>query len=201
MAIMGQSRSNWKLSIAIVLIAIAIFVLVFIFHGFSEASVRINIRWSARFSLNCFCLAFGASAFDKILKSDFTTRLLYNRKYLGVAFACIHIVHFIFLVLLHYFYDPVFAVSSKIVLALGGLAYLFLCLMLLTSFEPFARKLSQKSWKRLHTIGGYWILIVFSDGIFGRIAGGLYEYIPLGILISCVWIGRLYLLVQEKKAL
>jgi len=76
-------------------------------------------------------------------------------------------------------------------LALGGLAYVFIILMLITSFEIFSTRMSKRYWNLLHTLGGYWILIVFSNSIFSRIAGGKLEYMPLGVLLFAVWGARL----------
>jgi len=164
---------------------------VFLLHGYSEESLRMNIRWSAKFSLVCFCLAFGASSIASLIRNSFSNWLVKNRRYLGISFALIHLVHLALLLLLHRDFNPLFSIRSTLSLALGGLAYLFLVLMLLTSFEKFASILSKSNWNRLHTIGGYWILAVFSFSILARVFRGQVDYIPLGILVVTTWILRL----------
>jgi len=183
-------NSSWNTVYVALGVSIVFFSCVFLLNGYDEASVRINIRWSAKFSLVCFCLAFGASSLSKLLKNNFSNWLVKHRRYLGISFALIHLVHLAFLLLLHRDFDPLFSIRSTLSLALGGLAYLFLVLMLLTSFEKFATLLSKQNWNRLHTIGGYWILVVFSFSILARVFLGQVDYIPLGILVVSTWLLR-----------
>ena len=186
-----KNFSNWSLTNLITLSAVICFVCIFFFLGFNEESVRLNIRWSARFSIICFCLAFSASSIHAIYNSKFSKYLLSQRRYLGVAFALIHLIHLFFIYLLHYFFSAIFVIESLFELTFGGIAYLFVILMLLTSFEYFSNSMSSKTWKGLHKVGGYWILIIFSNSIFGRIYLGEWAYIPLGILLMAVWLLRL----------
>jgi len=158
--------------------------------GFTEESARLNIRWSARFSIVCFCIAFTASSLRIILPSTITHWLAANRKYFGISFAFIHLIHLLFLFLLHKYFHQVFTERPIGEIALGGLAYLFLVLMLITSFDRYAKLLSKKNWILLHTIGGYWILLVFSNSIIGRVVGGQMAYLPFGILVLVVWLVR-----------
>lgn len=185
-----DQRSNWSLVYLILAFTISFFTLAFIIHGYNEASVRLNIRWSAKFSIVCFCLAFAASSANTIFKNKFTNWLTSNRRYLGVSFALNHLIHLLFLFLLERDFHPVFTENSALTLSLGGLAYVFLSLMLLTSFGKSSNLLSRKNWTRLHTIGGYWILIVFSNSMLGRLFDGKLAYIPLGLLVASTWLLR-----------
>jgi len=187
----NSSSSNWSLVYWIVGCSILWFLGVALIYGFNESSVRMNIRWSARFSLINFCLAFGASAFHKIINNHPSKWLLINRKYLGVSFAIIHIVHLFFLLILSYSFHQLFTPEAIVEISLGGLAYFFTVLMLLTSFSFFSNLISSSQWNLLHRMGGYWILIVFSNSILGRIYSGNIEYLPLGILVISVLIFRL----------
>ena len=136
-----------------------------------------------------------------LVQNSFTRWLIQNRKYLGVSFAIIHLIHLMFLVLLHSNFYQVFVHRSMIELALGGLAYVFIVLMLLTSFKVFSNLISKSVWNTLHTIGGYWILIVFSNSMIGRMIGGKYEYLPFVILLAAVWLVRLIAIVKRKTAM
>lgn len=191
-------NQNWKLAFLCIVLSILWFLGVFIFEGFNEASVRSNIRWSARISVIYFCLAFGASSFYGIIQNSTSVWILKNRKYLGVSFAIVHLIHLLFLVLLHCYFYKVFIHRSILELALGGLAYVFIVLMLLTSFDQVSKMISKSVWTTLHTLGGYWILIVFSNSIIGRAISGNYEYIPLAILLIIVWLVRLIALVRKR---
>ncbi len=183
----GKSISNWSVVYATVGASILCFAFVFIAFGFDEESTRMNIRWSARFSIICFCLAFSASSLKLLAPNWLTNWIARNRKYLGVSFALIHILHLLFLVVLHQNFYQIFVPASIVELALGGLAYVFLILMLLTSFDQVAKLISKRNWDRLHMLGGYWILIVFSNSILGRVAAGKLEYLPLALGVLAVW--------------
>ena len=188
----NRNNTNWSLVYTITGASILCFTCIIFHFGFNEESIRMNIRWSARFSVICFCIAFSASAFSYIIQNSFTNYALLNRKYFGISFSIIHLIHLSFLVILHQYFDQIFIQRSLIELFLGGLAYAFLLLMLITSIEVFSKHISKSNWDRLHTIGGYWILIVYSNAILGRIVTGNYEYLPLGILLISVWIARIF---------
>jgi len=194
----GFQKSQWTLFNLLVGLSILWFIGVIMIFGFNEASIRINVRWSARFSLICFCLAFGSSAFNSFFDNAVSNYFLRNRRHLGLSFAIIHLIHLLFLVLLNHYFYKLFSVRSPYEVLLGGLAYVFIVLMLLTSFPKFSKLISKSAWNRLHTIGGYWILIVFTNGILGRIYFGEIEYLPLGVIIICVWILR-FLAFRRKE--
>jgi len=164
-------------------------------YGFTEEGTREMIRWSARISVVLFSLAFAASGIHRLVQNSLTFWILMNRKYLGISFAIIHLEHLFFLGILQYNFYPVFEKAKTISLIGGGLAYLFLMLMLLTSFESFSKFLSKRQWKLLHTIGGYWILYIFLRSYWKR-ALSEYEYYPLAILLVLVIIVRL---LPKKK--
>lgn len=189
---METKRQGWKITYVLVGLSVLWFALVLALNGFNEYAVRANIRWSARFSLICFCLAFGASASDAIFKGAMSKWILIHRRFIGVSFAIIHLIHLFFLLLLHFSFDQIFVPQAVFEVTLGGLAYLFVVLMLLTSFKFFARHLSKDSWRKLHLIGGYWILIVFTSSMVGRVVGGKYEYLPFAVMVILVWLIRLW---------
>jgi len=186
-----SDSSYWKICFLVIGLSITLFSGVFLKSGFNEQSIRINIRLSAKISLVCFCVAFSASSLYVVYKSSFSQWLLVTRKYFGVSFAMIHLIHLFFLILLHHYFHPVFILRPPITIALGGLAYLFLVLMLLTSFERISNFVSRNTWKRIHLYGGYWILIVFSNSIYGRVIAGHMGYLPLAIILTFVWVIRI----------
>jgi len=190
--------SNWKLVYFILVFCILWFASAYILFDFNEESTRANIRWSARFGLLCFCFAFGASSMHLLFPNRFSQWLYKNRRYLGVAFALVHLIHLFFIIALHQWFEQIFSLDAIHEVALGGLAYLFTVLMLLTSFDKFSKAISIKNWKRLHTIGGYWIFIVFSNSIFGRVIEGQLSYLPLAILVLSIWILRALAWMRNK---
>ena len=76
-------------------------------------------------------------------------------------------------------------------ITIGVIAYFFLVVMLITSFNRFSQLISISLWSIIHTIGGYWILIVFSNSMVGRVLGGKIGYLPFAILVLSVWLIRL----------
>ena len=158
-----KSRGKWgwdivKLTLGLAVILYASF---FYFIGFNEDGNRAAIAWSAKISFVLFCLAFSASAAHKLFKNSFSFWWLMNRRYFGITFGINHFLHLSFLLCLQQVFHPVFTVAPRISLMAGGLVYLFIFLMLLTSFETFSKYLSRKQWKLLHTAGGYWIWFIF----------------------------------------
>lgn len=193
------SRGIWAWNIVklVTVISIVIFCTIFYLKGFTEEGNRIVIRLTARFSGILFCLAFGASAFHTWQQNSFSWWVFMNRKFWGISFAIMHLIHLAFLALLQSSFHPVFDKAATTSLLAGGLVYLFLTLMLFTSFPKFANMISKKNWTILHTLGGYWIWIIFMISYVKRVLGGSNEYWPLVILFSLTLILRIWKLVKK----
>ena len=56
-------------------------------------SIRLLIRLTARVSLGLFCLAFSATAANRIWPNGWTRWKVANRRYLGLSFALSHFIH------------------------------------------------------------------------------------------------------------
>ena len=188
----------WRLVQLVLLISSGLFIGILISRGYDEQSLRQLIRWSARISVSLFCLAFAAKGINFYLQNSFSFWILMNRKYWGISFAIIHFVHLAFLLLLQSHFHPVFELAKTTSLMAGGLAYLFILLMLLTSFPYFSKQLSPANWKRLHTIGGYWIWSIFMTSYWKRILTEK-EYLPLGLLLILVLLFRIYAFWKSRQ--
>ncbi len=189
---------EWKLVSAILGVFILYIVQLFLFNEFVENTNRQAIAMSARVSAVLFCLAFGASSFHYFVKNSISWWLRMNRKYIGISFAVVHLIHLAFLVVLQQNFHPVFDRAKTISLLGGGLAYLFVVLMLLTSFSFFAKYLSKKQWTILHTAGGYWIWYIFIRSYVRKVTSGDLEFIPMVVLLVAVIILRIIYLIQKK---
>jgi len=181
----------WRLVRLILLVSSSLFIGILIINGYDEQSLRQLIRWSARISVSLFCLAFAAKGINFYIQNSFSFWILMNRKYWGISFAIIHLVHLAFLLLLQGHFHPVFELADPTSLMAGGLAYLFILLMLLTSFPYFSKQLSPRNWKRLHTIGSYWIWLIFMTSYWTRVLTEK-EYLPLGLLLVIALLFRIY---------
>ncbi len=189
-----KSRGIWawsivKLAIGLSLLLYASF---YYFIGFNEEGVRACIAASAKISFTFFCMAFAASGAHQLFKNSFSFWWLMNRKYLGITFAISHLFHLFFLIGLQWFFHPVFTLAADTSLMAGGIAYFFLVLMLLTSFETFSRYLSNKQWKILHTLGGYWIWMIFLSTYSKRVLRGEYDILPFMITLIIVLVLRIW---------
>ncbi len=181
---------GWKIVYASLTIMILYFLIIYKVNGFTEIATRLNIRMSARTSGVLFAFAFMASSLHYFLKKDWTKWLLQNRKYIGVSFALIHLLHLIVLGILQLYFHPVFEMAKTSSLIGGGMAYVFTVLMLLTSFRRFSRFLSAMQWKVLHLIGGYWIWFIFFKSYWKRVMTEM-EYLTLVILFGMAVLIRL----------
>ncbi len=176
---------NWNLVTSIVAGSSMLFAGKLLVSGFDEESIRVLIRWTARISVVLFCLAFGASALHALLQNSTTWWVRMNRKYLGISFAIIHLIHLAVLIVLQVNFHPVFERAAPQALFAGAGAYLFIVLMLLTSFDRFADRLSKNAWKNLHLVGGFWIWGVFMTSYWRR-ALTEYTYLPIALLLVVV---------------
>ena len=190
----AKSRGLWAWQLVQVIMGITIFsyAVVFFLSGFQEESTRQTIRLSARFSVVLFCIAFAASAFHKWGKNSFSWWVFMNRKFFGITFAFNHLIHLFFLFILQKEFHPVFNQAASFSLFAGGMAYLFIVLMLLTSFSFFEKMISRKNWKRLHTVGGYWIWVIFMSSNLKRVVNGEWGYSVVVVLLVVVILMRLW---------
>jgi DMSO/TMAO reductase YedYZ heme-binding membrane subunit len=102
---------------------------------------------------------FIASAGLTAMLSAASAKLLRNRRLLGIAFAGIHTAH---LSLILYRAEMIADFSLDIRESLlGGLTYVVIYLMFLTSFDATARALGRRNWRVLHKVGLYWVFIAF----------------------------------------
>ncbi len=154
--------TGWRLagvlSVAIGLMAVTLAA----WHHFDVDGVRLVIRSTARTSLLLFCLAFSAAALYQAWPNAWTQWQRQNRRYLGVSFAFSHAVHaagIIGFALL----DPVeFRRNTTLVTYIaGGVAYAFIAAMTATSFDKTAAWVGPRAWKMLHTVGAYYLWLVF----------------------------------------
>ncbi len=198
-AVDQQNKGLWGWTFVKVVIGASLlyFIQLYYFGGFNETTTRQAIRMSARIAVVLFSFAFMASSLQYFFKNVFTWWLRMNRKYVGISFAIMHLVHLCFLIILQTNFHPVFNRAKTISLIGGGMAYVFLVLMLLTSFSVFSKYLSKKQWNILHAAGGYWIWYIFIRSYVKRVTTEI-EYLPLVVLLGLVMVLRLVRVVDKK---
>lgn len=190
---------HWALVRAILLGAFVLFTGFILIYGFNEEGWRLCIRWSVRISVTCFILAFMARGLHSWLKNSFSFWILMNRRHLGITFAIMHLFHLFSLAILQWAFHPVFTLAKKTSLIAGGLAYAFIVLMLLTSFQSISKYLTKMQWRLLHTMGGYWIWMIFFNSYFrGVLRKEYWDLVFLTLLVAVLGF-RIFAFYQTKS--
>ena len=175
----GWPIVGWAaLAIALMIAAIAAVA------GTDEQGIRMMIRATARTSVVLFSAAFVASSLRRVWPSRATRWLLANRRQLGVSFAVSHYVHLLAIFALYHWSLATYLDATPMIATIfGGLAYVFLTLMTITSFDATARWLGPRAWRRLHTVGAYWIWFIFAQSYVPRAVVDSGYYWLLAVLI------------------
>lgn len=153
-----------------------------------EGSVQM-IRYSVRFSVPWFILAFIASAASYLFRDSFSNWLMTNRKHLGVAFGFGMGWQLLFIALMsfrhsEYFFSEILQEFQYFELGV----YVILGLMVVTSFRYWSSKLKPKAWKQLHTTGMYllWFVITGSYILYSVTRPSLFNYLMALVCLSAL---------------
>ncbi len=146
--------------------------------GTGEESVRLVIRQTANISMVLFCTAFTASALLRLMPSPLTHSLMRNRRWIELSFALSHLVHLLAVLYLSATVPDFEAKTTTVIF--GGLAYVFIAALAATSFDGAVKRLGARNWKRAHTVGTYYIWLIFALSYFGRAAESS-SYIPAAV--------------------
>lgn len=177
MKIAGWSVVAWCSAALLAMTAVLLVV-----EGGGEEGVRTIVRASARTSVLLFMLAYSAAPLRVFWRAPATKWLLANRRYVGVSFAVSHTLHLAALVVLYRVSSEFRENLNATTIIGGGLAYVFLYAMTLTSFDRSAAWLGRRSWKVLHTTGMHYIWGIFLNSYLPR-ALQAPAYIPLAALL------------------
>jgi methionine sulfoxide reductase heme-binding subunit len=163
-------------------------------------AVRRAIRVTARFSIVLFLLAFTASAAWRFWPNAWTSWQRRNRRYLGVSFAVSHFTHLGAIAALGRLAPAELAADANaITWIFGGLAYVFIAAMTLTSFDRTAKMLQPRAWSLLHTTGSYYVWLIFANSYVSR-ALLMPEYIPIVMLIMLALVLRIAARVSRSRS-
>lgn len=161
---------GWRLFAVLSLTLLALSIWIAGMRGFEVDGVRLVIRFTARTSLLFFCLAFSAAALARLWPNAWTRWQRRNRRALGVTFAASHGIHAVAIAAFAVM-DPVgFAAATSLASYIfGGIGYAFIIAMTATSFDRTAKALGASAWRRLHLVGGYYLLFQFMVSFGKRI--------------------------------
>jgi sulfoxide reductase heme-binding subunit YedZ len=169
-------------------------------HGFDIEGVRIVVRTTAQTSLALFSTAFVASSLYALAPSGPTRWLLANRRYFGVSFAYSHFLHAVALYAFAKLDPATFATqASPAMFIFGGIAYGFIVLMTLTSFDTTAALIGRRAWTVLHTLGAYdiWLTFLVAEG--RRALNDSYYWPYIGVLFAVMAL-RLLAMSAKRRA-
>ena len=126
-------------------------------------------RFTARFSFAWFLAVWSASALARVWPGGWRSALFYNRRGVGLGFATAHLIHAFF------FSVEIWGLghaTSLTTMAGGGLGYVFVLLLALTSNDYWVKRLTPGGWKLLHTVGVNYIAVIFAFTYYGALARG-----------------------------
>lgn len=113
-------------------------------------------RWTARTAAPVFLVAYLASSLWRLWPGPVTAALLKRRRQWGLGFALAHSIHLAALLVNIIVFRP----RPVSTLVGGGLAYLLIYLMALTSNDASQRLLG-RWWTWLHRIGIHYVWLIF----------------------------------------
>lgn len=152
--------------------------------GWGEEGLRAAIRITAATSLVLFAAAFSASPLAALAPSRPTRWQRANRRFFGIAFGLSHLVHGAAIATLALTGGSGVLPSTVVEIAGASAAYVFVVLMLATSFDRTAAWVGRRAWKVLHTTGGYVILTAFLATYAGRATQSAAYLAPVLLLLA-----------------
>ena len=163
----------------------------------SNESARLWTRYSAHLSFLYLIAAYSVSRLRVIFNLEAINSLAINRRYLGLGFSISHSIHLVALIYFFYVSNENPGIVSIIG---GGLGYLLMYAMTLTSTDAMVKRIGIKHWKILHTIGINYLVVIFFYTFVGSIIGtsaySIYTIYVLAILL--IWTLKI---VKFKKLL
>ena len=152
------------------------------FYGIDELGMRLSIIATARSSCLLFILPFISSALSGVYPSKLTDFIRLNRRFFGLSFAASHLWHAIAIIGL-----AIVTPRHYLEISIGGaIGYLFLVLMVITSFDTTASWLGEYRWRILHTVGAYYLWIAFMVAFGKRLHYGSIYYLFMGLLLGAM---------------
>ena len=117
--------------------------------------VGFSVRWAVPF----IYIVVAASAVRKLFPGRFSGWWFRNRKHFGLCFAVVMAWQAVFIYILSqtyrdYYYDEIYLLRDELE---GSVGYIFLIVMVITTFPIVKRAIDFRQWKLLHTSGIYFL--------------------------------------------
>lgn len=154
--------NGWRFTTWVTALIVIFLIFNFGMAGWNASAIKHAIDVTGRSSLILFSIAFTASSLENLWQSSLSRWTLRNRRWIGLSFASSHFIHLGLIISMSAFFpDPFLREQSMGQWVFGGLAYVFVFLMALTSTDQAQHWMGMKNWKRLHFIGSHWIWLMF----------------------------------------
>jgi sulfoxide reductase heme-binding subunit YedZ len=138
---------GWRLLATLTLILTALCIWIAGMRQFEVEGVRMVIRFTARSSLVLFCLAFSAAALARLRPNAWARWQRRNRRYLGLGFAVSHALHAIAIGAFAAMDPAGFAAATSLAsYVFGGIGYVFITAMAVTSFDRTAALIGARAF-------------------------------------------------------
>ncbi|MFT4614079.1 MAG: DMSO/TMAO reductase YedYZ heme-binding membrane subunit [Bacteroidia bacterium] len=164
----NRAINGWPL---FALIAIPISILVILemmsLDMYTASAVSEMIGYSVRLAIPFIYIVVAASSLQTLYPSVFSRWLLRNRKYVGLCFAVAMAWQGLYIFIIstffrEYYFEKIYVLRDEIE---GTVGYIFLSLMVLTSFQVTRKKITQKQWKLIQQ-GGIYILWAYPFSVY-----------------------------------
>ena len=183
-------------------------IVLIVWLGFAENSNENLMLWArhtARISFAYFLLSFSASSLHYFFSNTLTKFIRHQRRYIGLSFALAHTIH---LVALTSFFIVMEENPGIVTLIGGGLGYVAIYAMALTSNDNAVKKLGFKRWKQIHWFGANYIAVIFALTYVGKLLDGQpngsdYDYLTFTLIVGVifmVFILRLIYFLKSKNS-
>ena len=168
-------------------------IILIVWLGFAEnnnESLMLWARHTARISFAYFLLSFSASSLHYFFSNTLTKFIRHQRRYIGLSFALAHTIH---LVALTSFFIVMEENPGIVTLIGGGLGYVAMYAMALTSNDNAVKKLGLKRWKQIHWFGANYIAVIFAFTYVGKLLNGQlngsdYDYLTFSLIVGTIFI-------------
>lgn len=146
------------------------------------------IRVTARLSLPLFLLAFVASAWWRRWPGALSASLLKRRRQVGLLFVTSHACHAVGIACLAAWADPALwaELTPQVSRWIGGVGYVAIVLMAMTSFDAAVQRLGRARWQALHRSCAHVIWLVFVLSCLKRVGAAPVYALPLALLVGAM---------------
>lgn len=196
----GTFFGGWM---TVILVAILISVITAVIqhkYGLGKDGARIMVRITASVSMVLFMALFISSALTIYWQGKLSGWISDNRRFIGLAFALSHLIHGAFLTsLFRYGSEYFLSVVRWDTIILGGLAYILIFMMVITSLWPSV--MQRSTWLRpVYFYGMYYIWLIFFATFAERTYDKPATYLPYALITVAALLFNIKAVRHNKSA-